>query len=236
MPRVTRRTAIKISSGALLAAVTYPYMNQALANEELVEWDDFLSLIRDLSGEQFEESWDQESYTAKVTSVVSKLRTDDEYIEKYIESYRNWSPNFPGIRDLHRESQFMVSLLEFEKGEKIPLHDHPDMTGVILCTQGRVKVDHYDRLQEVSERKRPLLQEERSLEMKPGDIAALTVDKGNIHALHALEFTRMIDVFTPPYNADRINRSRYFKIDSNPYQERPGVFEAVESVSPRFPD
>ncbi len=236
MPRVTRRYAIKLSTGALVAAAAYPYVTQVVAGEEPVGWEDFLVLLRELSNAQFDDSWDQESYTAKVASLISRLRRDDEDIVEFTERYKNRSSNFPEIRRLHRETQFGVSLVEFEEGEEIPLHDHPDMTGVILCTQGRVKVDHYDRLPEVSERNRPLLAEERSLDMKPGDIAALTVKQGNIHTLRALEFTRMIDVFTPPYNLDRVSRSKYFKIGSEPYQERQGVFEAQESSSPRFTD
>ena len=228
---------IKISGSALLAATALPLSRSLQADEdETVSWSRFLDMCRELSSTQFEDEWNQDTYTQKVEDLMLRLRVEDDYITKFTDRYNNWSSDFPEIRSLHRETQFMVSLLEFEKDEVIPLHDHPDMTGVVLCTQGQIKVDHYDKLEEQSGQDLPLLQEERSLEMSSGDTAALTVKRGNIHTLHALEFTRMIDVFTPPYNRDRIIRSRYYKIGNEPYEDRNGVFEAAVSNRPSFPE
>ncbi len=228
MSQISRRTFFQLSGGSLLAFGAFPFWRPILAFEdESVGWVQFLELCKDLSAVQFEEDWDQGTYTQEIESLMARLDLDDEQLVRFGESYQNYSKSFPEIRRMHYETQFMVSLVEFEAGEVIPLHDHPDMTGVILCAEGRVQVDHYDKLPDMSDQDRPLLKEERSLEMKQGSTAALTVDQGNIHTLHALEFTRMIDVFTPPYNSDRIRRSRYYTIESEPYQDKPGVFEAV---------
>ena len=134
---------------------------------------------------------------------MRRLKLDDRKIVEYIDRYQNLNLHFPEIRRMYYERQFQVSLLDFEPGEEIPLHDHPDMTGVVYCTTGRIVVDHYDKLQETAENGNPLLRFERHLEMTPGDTATLTATRGNIHALNAVQFTRMIDVFTPPYDRDR---------------------------------
>ena len=235
MSRISRRVIIQLTGGGLLALSAFPLMKQGIAQDDtLINWEDFLQLCGKLSSVQFEQDWDQEKYTSKIQNLLLKLDVDSAHIQKFVESYENRNPYFPEIRDLHQETQFEVSLLEFAKGEDIPLHDHPDMTGVILCTHGRVDVEHFDKLSERSENDRLLLQQERSLVMTPGDSAILTASRGNIHSLHAVEFTRMIDVFTPPYNRDRVMRSRYYKTDEQPYQKRTGVFEAEVSRSPRF--
>lgn len=234
MSLVSRRSVIKLSGGALLALSAFPIMKTTMAKEDLVNWEDFLQHCSELSTVQFDTAWDQDEYTLKIEKILQKLHVQDAHIQGFVEDYQNRNPYFPEIRALHHEAQFEVSLIEFAKDELIPLHDHPDMTGVILCVEGRVKVEHYDKLEETSDNKRPLLQRERSLVMSNGDSAILTATRGNIHSLHAEKFTRMIDVFTPPYNRDRVMCSRYYKLDDQPYQNRADVFAAEVSRSPRF--
>ncbi|MCY3627633.1 MAG: hypothetical protein OXG88_08335 [Gammaproteobacteria bacterium] len=234
MSLVSRRSAIKLSGGALLALSAFPIIKKTMAKEDLLSWEDFLQHCAELSKVQFDPDWDQDEYTLKIEKILQKLHVQDWHIQQFVENYRDRNPYFPEIRALHRESQFEISLIEFAEDELIPLHDHPDMTGVILCVEGRVKVEHFDKLEETSENNRPLLQKERSLVMTNGDSAILTATRGNIHSLHAEKFTRMIDVFTPPYNRDRVMRSRYYKLDDQPYRDRTDVYATEVSRSPRF--
>ncbi|MCV6626483.1 MAG: hypothetical protein OIF38_10310, partial [Cellvibrionaceae bacterium] len=127
---------------------------------------------------------------------------------------------------MHYEQRFMVSMLEFEPGEEIGLHDHPEMTGVTFCTQGRLQVEHYDLLEQRADSGASLLRQQQKMLMGQGDSGILTADRGNIHTLKAEQFTRLIDVFTPPYNRDRTRRSKYYRKAHTPYQNRAGIFEA----------
>lgn len=232
MTNITRRAAISMSGKALLAlAASGPLTRLAWADEsEAVSWERFLELCHEMSKAQLAENWNQDGYTKDVQRVIRRLALDDDKILEYIERYKNMNQDFPEIRGMYYEEQFMVSMLDFEPGEAIPLHDHPDMTGVTYCTTGSVEVEHFDKLEETAKNGNSLLQVERQLEMSAGSTAALTANRGNIHRLRANDFTRMIDVFTPPYNKDRVQRSRYYKMDSNNYQDRAGIFEAEESV------
>ena len=234
MTNITRRKAIAMSGKALLAlAASGPLTRTVLAEEsESVSWERFLELCHELSESQFANDWNQETYTGDVQRLVTRLRLDDRKIIEYVDRYKNLNLDFPEIRTMHYEEQFMVAMLDFEAGEEIPLHDHPGMTGVICCIKGRTEVQHYDKLSAVSGSGNPLLRLERDLALTAGATAALTADRGNIHALKATEYTRVIDVFTPPYDRDRVERARYYRIDSSPYQERRGVFEAEESIQP----
>ena len=66
------------------------------------------------------------------------------------------------------------------------------------------------------------------LRMRALDIGTLTSRDSNIHGLRALEFTQMLDVFTPPYNDDRSERSRWFERATTPLPGRDEVFAAWE--------
>lgn len=234
MPRITRRKVIQLSGGTLAFAATLPYASILAENEEILGWDAFLKTCENLSGAQFGEDWteNQDDYTKKIEALLVRLNLEDDKIAKFIESYNNYNTHFPEIRTIHRKTEFQVSLLEFEAGEKIPLHDHPDMTGVVICTHGEIEVTHYDKLADTSEKDLPLLKKERHLTMTPGVTATLTVNRGNIHELYAKDFTRMIDVFTPPYNRDRSSRSRYYWIGEEIYNGRTDTFEAEITRSP----
>ena len=234
MSSLSRRAVIAMSGKALFAlAASGPLTRAVFAKEpDYVSWERFLELSHALSKAQFAENWDQNAYTRDLERLICRLQLSDQKIIHFVERYRNLNLDFPEIRSMHHESQFMVAMLDFEPGEEIPLHDHPDMTGVAFCTTGRVAISHYDKLEETAENGNPLLQFERHIDMSPGDTAALTANRGNIHTLRASRFTRMIDVFTPPYDRDRVERARYYTIDSSPYLGRAGIFAAEASISP----
>ena len=231
MTDVNRRQVLKLAGSAAIALTTLGKACHVLATEgsSALAWERLLEICHSLSKVQFEDGWDQAAYTKKVRYLLERLQLDDQTVQALIKQYRNTDPIFPEISAMHKEQQFMVAMLTFEPGERIGLHDHPDMTGVILCTRGEVAVTHYDKLAETSDAGNALLREERHIVMSAGNSVSLTADKGNIHTLEANRFTRMIDIFTPPYDADRIERSRYYRKNSEPYRGRAGVFEAEET-------
>ena len=66
-----------------------------------------------------------------------------ENVKKEIESYENKRPDWFESASLHYEVDFQVGLFQFEKGEYIPHHDHPDMTGVINVVSGNLLAKNY---------------------------------------------------------------------------------------------
>ncbi len=231
MCNVSRRQMLRLSGSVLLSiAASGSLVRSALAGESgAVSWDRFLELCHELASVQANPDWDQAAYTQDVQGLVRRLRLDDPRITEFVASYQDKAEDFPEIRSMYYKQDFMVSMLEFEAGEVIPLHDHPDMTGVVFCTEGHIEIDHFDKLVETADNGNPLLQRGPSIIMTAGDTAALTADKNNIHTLRAKQFTRMIDVFTPPYDQNRVNRSRYYTLDDAATDSRPEVFEAEES-------
>lgn len=234
MSNVTRRTMIRLGGQGFFAVVaTLPLLGCAPTGKrsspvvEVRSWERFIEQVAKLAERQVDPAWDQVAYTAQVQAMLSELDLTDRHLKDAVARYRNAHRNFPEINPLHREQNFMVSLLEFEPGERIELHDHPDMTGCILCSEGEINVQNYTLDKRVSERGRPLLRAASALTMTPGTTGSLTATTANIHALQAVTFTRLIDVFTPPYNAERTQRSRWYVREPKPYPLAPDCYEAT---------
>ena len=121
-----------------------------------------------------------------------------------------------------------VVTIEFDPGDEIPLHNHPDMTGVILCLSGKVDIQAFNLLEERSEDGRLLIERVDQVDLQPGQFASLTADRGNIHGLVAVEFTELLDVFTPPYDAERLERYRWYERSDDPV-EGTNIFAAWET-------
>ena len=238
----TRREAIVLSSKALLGLLAaFPSLhgcgsNPATSNgpqvqpeqeEFVLSWENLLEKVRDLSQAQFSPSWEQESYVYDVAEYMRALDINDPAIAALFENYLNRHQNFPEINTVHHETAFEVSILTFEPGETISLHDHPEMTGVIMCHSGEIQVDNYNLLLDESQSGNHLLQKIGQEVMVAGSVGTLTADRGNIHELKTSTFTRMIDIFTPPYDDISIAASRWYEKDSEGYQGATDIFEAT---------
>ena len=238
----TRREAIVLSSKALLGFLAaFPSLQGCGSNPTqrpgppaapeseaaLLNWESMLERVRNLSQVQFSPYWEQEGYVYDVAECMRALDLNDPTVAALFADYLNRHQSFPEITTVHHEAAFEVSLLTFEPGESIGLHDHPDMTGVIMCHSGEVQVDNYNLLLEKSQSGNHLLQRIGQETMVAGSVATLTADRGNIHALKTSTLTRMIDIFTPPYDDLSIAASRWYEKDRDGYRGSSDIFEAT---------
>ena len=194
-----------------------------------IDWEGFLDAVAELAQLQYTTGWDQESYVEDVAQLMLNLDLSDPVIVEAYAHYADEVRGFPEITEIYEEPGFELATLEFEAGEAIDLHDHPGMTGVILCVSGQVEIENFDLLEEPSIDGNLLLVRSGSVVLTAGMSATLTSERGNIHALRATRFTQLLDVFTPPYNDDRIARSRWYRRSAEHYLGRDEVFEAWES-------
>ncbi len=219
MSRSDRRQFITLSTKAFLAAqALLPLLAGCGSGSELtaappapalLTWEQLLARLRKLSEVQFTPGWDQETQVRDVEAALRIADLDCRQVREFCAAYKNSRSDFPEIRVMHEERSFQISLLEFEPGETIPLHDHPGMTGVAFCTEGEVEVKAYDPHGEISNQ-RLWLKPRPAVIASPGLAVTLTATRGNIHSLKATRFTRMIDIFAPPYSREIISRCRYY--------------------------
>ncbi|QQL46121.1 hypothetical protein [Sulfuriroseicoccus oceanibius] len=184
-----------------------------------IHWDAFLEAIAKEAAKQHLDRWDERAYVAEMAKLARRLDLKDERLILALEKAKKGIGNGRIDFDhLEKNEDFQVSFLQFEKGEKIDCHDHPEMTGVLLCATGEVDVWNYDLVGEEPEPGHVLLREVQHTRLKKSHVSTLTSKESNIHRLKARELTQLVDIFTPPYNEDRSKRSRWFAVDDEPYQ------------------
>ncbi len=203
-----------------------------------LNWDAFLEHLTKLAKTQHQLPWDQKSYTKQVKQLLLQCNFPEfENIKKEFDAYENKRPNWFESASLHYEVDFQVSLFQFEKGEYIPHHDHPKMTGVINVVSGNLLAKNYTVEEQLSST-REVVKDGRTSVMqkctiretgneiiKAGDVSILTAHEGNIHSIMPNEFSQLVDVFTPAYKHDT-NAKWYTVNEDSFYQGRKDLYEA----------
>ena len=191
--------------------------------------DSFLEQLAILASDQHQQNWDTQAHVDAVANLMAQLDLEAQVLVDALSAYSNDNMNFPEITTIHEDIEFEVAILQFEAEEEIDLHNHPDMTGVIYCLKGEVHIEGFNLLQETSSNGKLLIQQVEDVTITTGEIATLTPERSNIHYLKAMEFTELLDVFTPPYSAgDRRSRYRWYQREDTPIEGRTDVYEAWE--------
>jgi len=233
--------ALQINAISTYAQKANGYMGKYKADTPL-NWDAFLERLTNLAKNQHNLPWNQKRYTKQVKRLLSKCDFPAfDNIKKEMDAYENKRPNWFESASLHYEVDFQVSLFQFEKGEYIPHHDHPDMTGVLNVVSGNLLAKNYDVAeQHYSTReiikgeqtftvKKCILKEVESEILKAGEVGILTAAEGNIHSIMPNEFTQMVDVFTPAYQHD--TNANWYKVNEDGfYKGKKNLYEAEYST------
>ena len=194
-----------------------------------INWDAFLTAIEKETAKQHLDNWNEQSYVKKAAALMAHLNLKDPALAKAFENTKKGLGNRRvDFYDLEEQRDFEVCLLQFEKGEQISHHDHPEMTGVLLCATGKTDVWNYDLLGQRKGSKNVLLKETSHALLTKGQVSTLTSKTRNIHRLKAQSLTQMVDIFAPPYNRERSAKSSWFKVDTEPFQGYQKIYEATE--------
>ena len=213
--------------------------------DTVLNWDAFLERLTQLAKGQHQLPWDQNLYTDQVKQLLLQCNFPEfANIKKEMEAYENKRPNWFESASLHYEVDFQISLFQFEKGEYIPHHDHPDMTGVLNVVSGNLLAKNYSIEEQLTATrkvtkdgqttvmKKCILRETGNEIIKGGDVSILTAHEGNIHSIMPNDFTQMVDVFTPAYKYDT-NAQWYTVNEDEFYEGSENLYEA--EYSSRFP-
>ena len=144
------------------------------------------------------------------------------------------TPHAINTYSLLEGQHFQLVLFHFNKGAKIPLHDHPNMTVFTKIVFGNLHVTSFDY---ANRPPRPKLLDAQEQAVKRGDsipdpithqivprmdakisssnpLLILTPTEGNLHAFEAISETLVLDLLTPPYEPDEARNCHYFELDS----------------------
>lgn len=239
-----RLSALEFASIALHLNSISSYAQSANAHlgkwnkDTQLNWDAFLERITLLSQTQHQSHWNQKLYTEQVKKLLLQCNFPEfENVKKGLNDFKNNTKNWIEAAGLHKEVDFQVSLFQFDKGEYIPHHDHPDMTGVINVVSGNLLTKNYSIEEQLSTTReiikkgrkevlrKCLIKEVENEIIKGGDVSILTSHEGNIHSIMPNELTQLVDVFTPAYNPGT-NANWYEVNEDGFYNGRKNVFEA----------
>jgi hypothetical protein len=204
------------------------------AKDGAMNWDAFLEAVAKEAEKQHLDAWEQEDYLKRISALAGRLHLDDPVLRKGFEQIRTRLENGKvDFEYLEKRRDFAVCLVQFEKDQIIAAHDHPGMTGMILCASGSIHTRNYDLVEETAKARadggediRCVLRRSAEQTLEAHAMTTLTAKARNIHTLKAREVTQLIDVFTPPYNGQRVADSRWFDIDEAPRAGTEDLFEA----------
>ena len=200
-----------------------------LKSDGSINWDAFLSAIEIEAKKQHLDSWNELAYVKQASAIAARLDLKDPNLEK---AFTLAKANGVGNKrvdfsKLEKQIDYHVTLVQFEKNEQIMHHDHPEMTGVLLCATGEVEVWNYDLFAEQENGKDVLLKQTSHAMLAKGKVSTLTSKERNIHRVAAREFTQLVDIFAPPYDKKRIADSNWYHVDTEGYKGKDKLFEAV---------
>lgn len=214
---------------ALIVMATRANAHEGRIQENgFINWDAFLTGIEKEAAKQHLDNWNEEEYVKRASAIMRRLNIKDPGLKEAFTKAKMGVGN--GLVDfvplIEKKKDYHVTLLQFETGEEISHHDHPEMTGVILNATGEIEVWNYDILAEREDKKDVLLQQTNYAMLGKGEVSTLTSKARNIHRLKAKTFTQLIDIFAPPYDKEKIEKSTWFDVDPEGYKGKLDIYQA----------
>jgi len=177
---------------------------QNRADAGAIDWPVFQQRMHALAEAQAASSIDQQALVVRGLKDISSPQFMVAVDAAYETGNRYWL-----WQRLVKEQNINGGILNINSAQLVQLHDHPGATGLLRIISGEVEVWQFDEPADpgaaTSEELRELTRVSRKV-LRAGDMAVLTPEKGNIHALRSIsEECRMLDFFIPPYAASQRN-------------------------------
>ncbi len=226
---------VMLSLPSLCAMATRANAYQGrLKADQPMHWEAFLEAVAREAAKQHLDRWNEEDYLKKISALTRSLYLEDPVIAQAMEKVSTrLKKGWVDFHDLEKNLDFAVCLLQFDVNEEIKPHNHPGMTGMILCGSGEIRAQNYDLYKTVEEKDvdgarsgKYLLHRSMDSTLRKGDISTLTSRARNIHTLKAAQVTQLIDIFTPPYNKERSEKSCWYEVDEAPVSGSRTIYEA----------
>lgn len=205
-----------------------------LKADKAIHWEAFLEAVAKEAAQQHLDHWNEEKYLKKLSQLTRSLDLSDPVISlaraKITKRLKMAEVDF---ESLETRLDFAVCLVQFDAKEVIRPHNHPGMTGVILCASGEIQTQNYDIHKTLEDREvdgirtaKYLLRRSMDSTLRKGNVSTLTSQARNIHTLQANAVTQLIDIFTPPYDQKRSEQSCWYDLDETPIAGSRTLYEA----------
>lgn len=207
---ISRRELLLFSLGV---AVLPNWARASDRQPSSIEWVSFVQHMRQLAGSKV----DHDMIAQQGTQLLQRLTLDSGEFENAVSEAFETGNQYWMWQRMLKEENINGGILNIDSEQLVQLHDHPGSTGVLRIISGETEVWQFDEVtSSIGSDGKKIAKLKRLTKrlLKPGDIAVLTPDKGNIHALRAVSNRcRMLDFFIPPYQ--RSQRSWYEPLEKD---------------------
>ena len=185
--------------------------------EKTISWLEYRSQMTELANKYASSDISQQMIVDQGSRYLKQLDINSTDFENAVANAFESGNHYWLWQRLIKGRNINGGILNIHHHQAVPLHDHPGATGILRIISGKAEIWQFDEVNssnksaEVNEVE---LQRVSYRILKAGDMAVLTPQQGNIHALRALTGRcRMLDFFIPPY--DRSRRSWYEPLTKN---------------------
>jgi len=184
--------------------------------ESPLSWTDYLHEVKQLASAFGDRTITQSAMASYGMRLLQQLDTTDNAFQAAVHTSWESGNSFWLWQRLTKERAIKGGILTIERDLDVPLHDHPGATGIVRVLTGEAEVWQFDRTVKATDRSvdHDVLELVTHHVMQPGDMAVLSPERGNIHALRARSKTcSMLDYFIPPY--ERSERTWYLPVEND---------------------
>jgi len=197
--------AVMVKQDPLAAGIALP---------DKIEWKEFTARMKELSELFAVGGVDQRGMEQKGLQLISRLDIDAPSFDEAVNNSYESGNLFWLWQRMIKSGRLDGGILNIDRTQMIPLHDHPGATGMVRVISGETEVWKFERLgTDVHQPGKAQLKLIFHGILRPGDTATVTPQNGNIHALRSVsEECRMLDFFIPPFERRDL---LYFKPDDD---------------------
>ncbi|XP_058803646.1 2-aminoethanethiol dioxygenase [Phymastichus coffea] len=165
----------------------------------------------------------------KLKSLINDITAEDVHVDKNVFEYIRIQSAPMCVIDVFENEDITIAIFILKTGVTLPMHDHPEMHGLLKVINGVVKIDSYtiespNSTIEINQRI-PATRHPSMIIGTTDPACVLTPDKRNLHEITCIEGpAAFLDILSPPYDTDEYGDGkrpcRYFKCISNEMTEQ----------------
>ncbi|KYQ51705.1 2-aminoethanethiol dioxygenase [Trachymyrmex zeteki] len=184
----------------------------------------------------------------KLLNLINKITAEDVKLDKNILDYVSRQPAPMCVMDIFENKDITIAIFILKHGVKMPMHDHPEMHGLLKVINGMVELSSYS-LKTKSNHVIKTKEEIAAVKHRPiclhsnSPACIFTPTEKNLHEISCVEGpAAFLDILSPPYDVDEFGKGTrpctFFKtVKSKLYTESTDIIEEVQlSVVENLPD
>ncbi|KAK7869574.1 hypothetical protein R5R35_003366 [Gryllus longicercus] len=161
-----------------------------------------------------------EDHFARLKALADSVSANDVKLDRCLLEWTSNSNSSNHVRkppvtyiEIYEDHAVTIGIFVLRSGMRIPLHDHPQMHGILKVLTGTLKLQSYNILPAVEQdtlRRRTAMGRNAIFVEKLPEVyvsdsdpaCVLTPDEGNLHEIHSVDGpAAFLDILAPPYDS-----------------------------------